>query len=82
MQDTFDVSFVVNDSNSGMVDNNRNRDFALPLINPPTEDQVSESRTERFRSWEKRIHKVILVQLCVLSALSSVTHILLVKYQC
>ena len=58
VQDTFEVKFVVNDSVSGMVDNNRNKDFDLPLVNPPTEDQVTESRTERLKAWELRIHKV------------------------
>lgn len=58
MQDTFEVKFVVNDSVSGVVDNNKNKDFDLPLVNPPTEDQVTESRTERLKAWEQRIHKV------------------------
>lgn len=58
MQDTFEVKFVINDSVSGVVDNNRNKDFDLPLLHPPTEDQVTESRTERLKAWEKRIHKV------------------------
>lgn len=57
-QDTFEVKFVINDEVSGVVDNNRNRDYDLPLLNAPTEDQVTESRTERLKAWEKRIHKV------------------------
>ena len=52
------MRFVINDDVSGMVDNNRNRDFELPLLNPPTEDQVSESRAERLKAWERRIRQV------------------------
>lgn len=61
MQDTFQVQFVINDDVSGMVDNNKNRDFELPLLNPPTEDQVHESRAEKMKAWERRIRKVLLL---------------------
>lgn len=64
LQDTFEVKFVINDSISGMVDNNRNSDYDLPLVNPPTEDQVTESRTERLKTWERRIHQVCFAQFC------------------
>ena len=58
MQDTFQVQFVVNDDASGMVDNNKNSDFELPLLSAPTEDEVTESRAERIKSWESRIRQV------------------------
>ena len=58
MQDTFQVQFVINDDVSGMVDNNRNSDFQLQLLNPPTEDEVIESRAEKMKSWERRIRQV------------------------
>lgn len=58
VQDTFQVQFVINDDVSGMVDNNRNSDFHLPLLNPPSEDEVIESRAERIKSWERRIQQV------------------------
>lgn len=58
VQDTFQVQFVINDDVSGMVDNNRNSDFQLPLLNPPTEDEVIESRAEKMKSWERRIRQV------------------------
>ena len=57
LQDTFQVQFVVNDDVSGMVDNNRNSDFQLPLLHPPTEDEVIESRAEKLKSWERRIRQ-------------------------
>lgn len=41
-----------------MVDNNKNRDYELPLLNPPSENQVTESRAERIKSWEMRIRQV------------------------
>lgn len=49
---------MINDDVSGMVDNNKNRDYELPLLNPPSEDQVTESRAERIKSWEERIRQV------------------------
>jgi hypothetical protein len=52
------VQFVINDDVSGMVDNNKNRDYELPLLNPPSENQVTESRAERIKSWEMRIRQV------------------------
>ena len=52
------MQFVVNDDVSGMVDNNKNSDFELPLLKPPTEDEVTESRAERIKSWERRIRQV------------------------
>lgn len=52
------MQFVINDDVSGMVDNNRNSDFELPLLNPPSEDDVIESRAEKMKSWERRIRKV------------------------
>ena len=52
------MRFVINDDVSGMVDNNRNRDFELPLLDPPTEDQVIESRAEKIKAWERRIRQV------------------------
>ena len=58
LQDTFQVQFVINDDVSGMVDNNKNRDFELPLLNPPTEAEVTESRAERIKAWERRIRQV------------------------
>lgn len=58
-KDTFQVQFVINDDVSGMVDNNKNRDYELPLLNPPSEDQVTESRAERIKSWEMRIRQKI-----------------------
>ncbi|KAL3139315.1 hypothetical protein ABBQ38_003653 [Trebouxia sp. C0009 RCD-2024] len=58
-QDTFQVQFVINDDVSGMVDNNRNSDFHLPLLNPPSEEEVIESRAERIKSWERRIRQKI-----------------------
>ena len=58
VQDTFQVQFVINDDVSGMVDNNRNSDFHLPLLNPPSEEEVIESRAERIKSWERRIRQV------------------------
>ena len=50
---------MINDDVSGMVDNNKNRDHELPLLNPPSEDQVTESRAERIKYWEKRIRQVM-----------------------
>ena len=58
LQDTFQVQFVINDDVSGMVDNNKNRDYELPLLSPPSEDQVTESRAERIKSWEMQIRQV------------------------
>ena len=58
LQDTFQVQFVINDDVSGMVDNNKNSDYKLPLLKPPSEDEVTESRAERIKSWERRIRKV------------------------
>ncbi len=52
------MQFVINDDVSGMVDNNKNRDYELPLLNPPSENQVTESRAERIKSWEMRIRQV------------------------
>lgn len=52
------MQFVINDDVSGMVDNNRNSDFELPLLDPPSEDDVIESRAEKIKSWERRIRKV------------------------
>ncbi|KAL0019255.1 hypothetical protein WJX77_003507, partial [Trebouxia sp. C0004] len=56
-KDTFQVQFVINDDVGGMVDNNKNRDYELSLLNPPSEDQVTESRAERIKSWEMRIRQ-------------------------
>ena len=55
------MQFVINDDVSGMVDNNRNSDFELPLLNPPSEDDVIESRAEKIKSWERRIRKVLML---------------------
>ena len=50
MQDLFRYDFVVND--------NRGKDFQLPLVGAPSQSQVTEMRAAELKAWEERMHKV------------------------
>ena len=53
MQDTFQVDFVVQVAGSpGQTDNNKNRDFRLPLLNAPTAEDVVRRRAQEASRFE------------------------------
>ena len=58
VQDVYSVSFVVNDANGVAVDNNKGKDFALPLADAPTEDQVHDMRAAQAKAWEEHMQQV------------------------
>ena len=51
--DTFQFDFVVVDAATGAVDNNRARDFSLPLAEGPSEQDVVERRAAAFAEAER-----------------------------
>ena len=58
VQDVFSVSFVVNDANGAAVDNNKGKDFALPLADAPTKDEVHDMRAAQAKAWEEHMRQV------------------------
>ena len=59
VKDVFNVSFVVNDANGAAVDNNKGKDFALPLADGPTKDEVHAMRAAQAKAWEEHMQQVI-----------------------
>ncbi len=55
------MSFVVNDATGAAVDNNRGKDFTLPLANAPTKDEVHDMRAAQAKAWEEHMHQVTYV---------------------
>ena len=53
------MSFVVNDANGAAVDNNRGKDYALPLANAPTKDEVHDMRAAQAKAWEEHMQQVL-----------------------
>ena len=61
LQDTFQVDFVVQAAGSpGQVDNNKGRDFRLPLHNAPSADDVVRSRAQAASRFEAAAMQVSL----------------------
>ena len=58
VQDVFSVTFVVNDANGAIVDNNKGKDFVLPLAGAPTKDEVHDMRAARAKAWEEHMQQV------------------------
>ena len=64
LQDTFQVDFVVQVAdNPRAVDNNRGRDYSLPLLNPPTAEAVMRSRAQAAVDFERQAMQVSLAAL-------------------
>ena len=59
VQDVFSVSFVVNDANGAAVDNNKGKDYSLPLANAPTKDEVHDMRAAQAKAWEEHMQQVL-----------------------
>jgi len=51
-EDTFSAHFVVTEAASGTTDNNRARDFALPLAGGPTEQELADRRAAAYEAAE------------------------------
>jgi len=58
-EDTFKVAFVVMCPETGDVDNNMSRDFDLPLIGAPTEEEVIKKRLCEFEEAEAKRREVV-----------------------
>ena len=59
LQDTFQVDFVVQVAdNPRVVDNNRGRDFSLPLRDPPSAEAVMRSRAQAATDFERQAMQV------------------------
>jgi hypothetical protein len=54
MQDTFMVDWVMEDCNSGSVDNNGGRDFVLLLYDAPSEEDVLLERARAVTEFERQ----------------------------
>ena len=50
--DLFAANFVITEESSATTDNNRARDFALPLIGGPTEQELAERRAAEYEAAE------------------------------
>ena len=51
----FRVDFVIEDKNSGAVDNNNGQDFGLELENAPTAEEVTAARVQLLDAFEKKM---------------------------
>ena len=64
LQDTFQVDFVVQVAdNPRAVDNNRGRDYSLPLQNPPSAEAVMRSWAQAAVDFERQAMQVSLAAL-------------------
>lgn len=54
LQDTWKLDFVVMDENSGRYDNNKGQDFALPLAEGPSQEDVLQDRAASFQQAEQQ----------------------------
>jgi hypothetical protein len=63
--DVFKVDFVIMSSTSADVDNNRSRDYSLPLVNALTEEEIIANRIAEFEAFEATRKKVLLLLLFV-----------------
>ncbi|KAK9861945.1 hypothetical protein WJX84_010056, partial [Apatococcus fuscideae] len=53
-EDTWKLDFVVMDENSGRYDNNKGQDFALPLAEAPSQEDVLQERAAAFQRAEQQ----------------------------
>jgi starch synthase len=58
-EDLFAANFVVTEPASGQTDNNRSRDFALPLIGGPTEQELAERRAAEYERAEAERQRLL-----------------------
>ena len=58
LQDIFQVDYVLVDQKTSIVDNNRGKDYHLPLANALTEKQILQRNAELLAELEQARHKV------------------------